>query len=400
MNRFTRIFICLSGGLIVALVLGWLYLASGPAFFARERQDGWSYHSGMIMPGQSVGQTFICRLPNLSRIDVKLGTYGRPVVKPVTLHLLEIDEPRPKERSRPMPAGDGGVKLEVFEGRQVGQSFIARLDGLIGVRILIDGRRLPAAAQVRFQVRTWKRNGPGRVLAAAWVAADKLAVNGFKLFEFKPLDGVKGRRLVFTLDVIGAPRGQGLAVRFAPKASSGDLYRDGSAFILERDGPGKSAKARRKRGIEPGDIIFRPAYSPRLPSGPDLRRVVATGFGLIDNAFNSFVFEPLADSEDKNYYFYLTVGPGSGVGPTALVDSADRYPYGTLVYDGVPSTGGLAFRAYFQVDRRTAADHLITKATKNRPRPWSLRWLIPVLALAHLVLLGLVLGGVMIGRRR
>jgi hypothetical protein len=117
-----------------------------------------------------------------------------------------------------------------------------------------------------------------------------------------------------------------------------------------------------------------------------------SGWTVSDNILNSFSFEPLPGSRGKAYYFRLSVGEGKGVKPAALADWAERYPAGALVVDGVPYRGGLAFRIYNAVEREKALGSLLKRVTLNKPGPLNKTWLLRILALAHLLLAGVVVG--------
>jgi len=402
-NRFKDLLVP-ALGLLIALGLAWAFFLSGPALFCREIQDGWHFHTGELLPGQSVGQTFICRRDSLARIEVRLATYGLPLVKDLSLHLVEINEPRPEPRSIIVPAGDGGERVEVHDGLQLGQTFVPQRDDLSGIRLLVDSRRLPERASVRVVVRSsGLQEVVGPVLAAAEAAAAELPRRGFFNFSFPPLTGVRGRRLFFTVDVKGAPPGRGLGVRFLSVIGDDGLWPFNRWYDLGETWV-PVTRTYRSRALHEsydqswrygnGDLIFRPAYPPVLPAGPELRRVRKLGLSLSDNGFNSFSFEPVAQSKGRKYYFYLTSAQGPGGAATALADPADRYKYGTLVLDGVPTRGGLAFRIYNVVNRSEAAGRFLERACRHKPGPWGRPWLVVGLGLTQLVLSGLILGRV------
>jgi len=395
----------------VALAVGFLFLGWGRPLICRESQDGWRFHTGQLPPAESVGQTFKSRLPDLSRLDVKLVTFGRPLVKPLTLHLVQVQEARPEALARPMPAVDAGVWLAIHDGLQIGQTFVPHRDDLSGLWLFIDASRLPPQAEVR--LRVWRKSWaglPGDLVAESKIRADKLPASGFFKFGFKPLKEVRGRSLLFTVDVKGAPFGQDLRLRFVSDQGQPDgrpwmrSYPEGETWRPEIT-YGQSRKRLADKD-EPyadrafawdywkGDLVFSPAYPRVLPSGPEIRRVTKPGWLISDGRFNSFSFKPLADSQGQNYYFYLTAGPGPGKAPAALADWGHRYPSGALVLDGVPTRGGLAFRAYNALDRGLAGVTLLRRVTLNKPGPWGLKSVVVGLAGAHLLLLGLLLGAI------
>ena len=377
----------------VVIVLAWFFFGRGPALFCRESQDGWRFHTGQLLEDMSVGQTFISRLDNLTRVDLMLGTYGLPAVKGTALHLVEVEEHLPQPRSEPMPAGDGGTPLEIADGSWLGQTFIPRRDGLSGIWLLIDRRSMTDEAAIRLKVREQDAGDcVGPLLGQATVTAVELPHRGFYCFRFPPVPDSAGRRLCFTVEVTGAPPGAGLRLRLA-------------AFKTLREEPIEETpypdgRALGRDDLAAGDLIFRPAYQPVLPEGPVIRRATRSGWRLADNRFNAFVFEPIPESKGKKYYAYLTAEPGTGVGPTALADTVGRYPYGSLVLDHVPARGGLAFRTYHAIPRSQAARLFIEGTTRRKPEPWRQPWLLISLGAAHLLLAGAVVTGVALAGRK
>jgi len=413
---FLKKLLPLVAGLLVCLGLAGAFFGFGPGLVSREFQDGWRFNTGQLPPHAWIGQTFTSRLDGLARIDVLLGSFGLPLVKPLTLELTAVDRPRQDHLARPRPLVDQGVTIPLHGPLQIGQTFLPRRDGLSGVRVLLDAGSMPAPASVRF--RLWEAGVidlPGELLREVVVPAADLPAWGFFEFAFRPLEGSAGRPLLFTLDLAGVPRHtwrdktfQGLLLRFISDQGQPDgqpwqgVNPEGSAWRPEIS-VGKDYSFNEPLTLWPanrhlkwrywqGDLAFGLAYPPALEPGPVLRRAGRRGLAISDNSFNSFSFKPLEDSKGRSFLFSLKTTPGPGREPVALADWALRYPGGCLVVDGVPYEGGLAFRAYNAAAKGTVWRELRDKVTRNKPAPWSGPWFIAALAAAHLLLVGLLVG--------
>lgn len=404
---FKRAIPPLTAGLIIALALAWAFTGLQPVLQARERQDGWNHHPGALMPGQTAGQTFICREAGLTRIDVRLGTYGHPLPARLDLHLVQVADNLPKPVARPIADGDGGIQVELEPGGQLGQTFIPKRPGLNGVWLLVDTRRMPPESEVVVSLyRAGRFNFINQRLVQARVAAVDMPRLGFARVPLDlPLARVgelTGQRLLMTIHTTGTTPKKGLRLRFV---SDNWNYKQVVRASVE-ESSWIPARPYASQGVwrQPweywlGDLIFKPAYPATVADGPVIRTVRLSGAAMSDNGFNSFSFQPVAGSKGSRYYFYLTT-PGPGPGPTTLADTKGRYPYGRLVLDGVPTRGSLAFRAWTITDRRAAAEKMIAMVGLNKPGRFNRPWLLPALTIAVIVLTGLLLGCLLMGERK
>ena len=403
-------------GLAVCMGLAWAIFGSGPGLVSREFQDGWRFNTGQLPPHSWVGQTFTSRTDGLARIDVILGSFGLPLVKPLTLELSEVDRPLYGALARPRPLVDPGVTIPLHGPLQIGQTFLPRLDGLSGVRILMDARSMPPRASLRF--RLWEAgliDLPGELLRERVVPAADLPDREYFQFSFEPLESSAGRPLLFTLDLAGVPRHtwrekrfRGLLLRFISDRGQPDgrpwqgVNPEGTAWRPEvsvgkdysfRDPLSKWPASRHlKWRYWQGDLAFGLTYPPAVKPDRVLRRAARGGWAISDNSFNPFSFAPIEDSGGRSFLFKLTSPEGPGRRPVALADWTLRYPEGSLVVDGVPQEGGLAFRAYSVEAKKKVWEELKNKVTRNKPGLWSRSWLTVLLAAAHLILVGLVVG--------
>lgn len=98
-------------------------------------------------------------------------------------------------------------------------------------------------------------------------------------------------------------------------------------------------------GLPTADLVFRLRQP---PTGSDpLREVKLASEKLNPNGYTSITFEPVADSEGKDYLLELAA-PGAEGGPVLSIHYAADNPYllGVAYRKGQPLSGDLAFRAY------------------------------------------------------
>ena len=323
---------------------------------------------------------------------------------------------------------DEGITLSLFDQIQVGQTFAPFRDGLEGVWLMVDTTKMLPGSRVRVQVyRAGVVDLPGELLATSWAAREELPDQGFHKFTFPPLDQVKGCFLLLTVSVRGVPAKRVELPHPHPRDPTFGYESDrylGVKFLSEKgrlngqpwtryyewgeawrpDVTYGRSYGHLEKGTEDyfnrsfpwdywkGDLVFAPAYAQALPSGPVVRTSRRSGWAVSDNILNSFSFDPVPGSKGRSYYFRLLSKTGQGTGAVALADWAERYPAGALVVDGVPYQGGLAFRIYNAVERDQAVNAFLKKAGLNKPGLLARAGTMKALALAHLLLVGLLTG--------
>ncbi len=439
MRRHLPLMAGLIAGLGTVLCLWFLFLGGPKPLVCKESQDGWRYHTGQLPPSGSVGQSFSNRLDNLARIDLKLGTFRKLSVADLTLELVEMPASRPADPARPWPMVDPGIAIYLYDQIQVGQTFVPQREGLSGIWLWVDTRKLLPGSRVRVEVyRAGLSDPPGELLTTTWADLEELPAQGFHKFSFPPLELIKDSRLLLTVSVRGVPAERLATIHLHPRdptfgyealnflslrflSEKGQL--DGRPWIRYYD-QGEAwrphitygrAYSHMEKGSEDyyhrpfpwdywkGDLVFAPAYESVLPAGPVVRRAARSGWTLSDNIFNSFSFDPIPGSQGKSYYCRLASAEGNGAEAAVLADWAERYPAGAMIVDGVPYKGGLAFRIYNAVEREEAVGRLLKRAVKNKPGPFSNTWAIKVLVLIHLLVAGSIMGFLTawaVGRRR
>lgn len=134
------------------------------------------------------------------------------------------------------------------------------------------------------------------------------------------------------------------------------------------------------------DLVFRLREQ---GASEDLAVVTARAAEVADRDYFSFRFAPVADSEDKSYYFFLE-SPGAVPGDafTVLASPTDAYPYGALILDGQATGGDLAFKTYAQENRPDVIAHqFVSRFFRHRP---------PFLNGVFFLVVGLFYGGLLV----
>jgi hypothetical protein len=131
------------------------------------------------------------------------------------------------------------------------------------------------------------------------------------------------------------------------------------------------------------EVIFHLRSDPQAET--DLVRISIDASKLVDNAFHSFTFAPLSDSEGKTYYFFLE-SPNSLPGDAVSVRGQlrDIYPEGQAHLNGLPARGDLAFVTHYEPDR---LQPLLDRLTENKPSIFGDRRYYVLLTLLYLSVL-------------
>lgn len=93
-------------------------------------------------------------------------------------------------------------------------------------------------------------------------------------------------------------------------------------------------------------VIFHLSESPS--SAADLVRIEFSASQVADDQWRIFRFDPLPDSQERSYYFYLESPksePGDAI--TAWISPQDVYQEGTLMRNHKPAEGDIAFKTYY-----------------------------------------------------
>lgn len=136
------------------------------------------------------------------------------------------------------------------------------------------------------------------------------------------------------------------------------------------------------------DVIFHLRSSPQAES--DLVKITINAREVEDNRFRPFIFDPIRDSAEKNYYFFFD-SPDSEPGDAITVWATikDLYPEGRPFRNHQAGGGDLVFLTYYQPSTLGKVDILLDRLAANKPLFWGDRRFYLLLALLYVALLSL-----------
>jgi hypothetical protein len=114
------------------------------------------------------------------------------------------------------------------------------------------------------------------------------------------------------------------------------------------------------------DVTFHLKASPE--SEEDIFAISFNASDVEDNAYRSFVFPPIRESEGKSFYFYLespSSTPGDAI--TVWMSNSDAYPEGSAYIDGEPVRGDLRFLTHYSLGYLDKINLLLDRLAENKP---------------------------------
>jgi hypothetical protein len=127
--------------------------------------------------------------------------------------------------------------------------------------------------------------------------------------------------------------------------------------------------------------------------GSEIATVEVEAAQIQDNAPKRFVFEPIANSVNREFYFYLEAPQAvSGNAITIWETDFDSYPSGQAYVDGQPTEGDLRFTAYYRSSPQEAWNTLTERVRTWHPLLWRARWLVLGAFLVFVLGIGVLLG--------
>lgn len=144
-----------------------------------------------------------------------------------------------------------------------------------------------------------------------------------------------------------------------------------------------------------GPVLFHLTSGDR--QGTELATVEIEAAQVRNNAHRRFVFEPIADSCGRVFYFYIeapTAAAGNAI--TAWQTDFDSFPGGQAHIDDQPTEGDLRFVAYYRSNPHEAWQALSERLRSWHPMLWEARWLVLGLVVAWVVGVGVLLGELLV----
>ncbi len=113
---------------------------------------------------------------------------------------------------------------------------------------------------------------------------------------------------------------------------------------------------------------------------------------IADNAFHPFVFDPIADSAGREFFFAFEAPDAtSGNAVTVWATEDDAYPDGQAYAGRRPLAGDMAFVAYHRPGLE-ALGSLLEQVRLFNPALWRARWFVAAAAMGWVIGVGLLLG--------
>ena len=131
--------------------------------------------------------------------------------------------------------------------------------------------------------------------------------------------------------------------------------------------------------------------------GPEIATIEIDADQIRNGTARRFTFEPIADSADRVFYFYLEA-PDVEPGNTVSVWGTDFDSYsGGQAYLNEKTTGGdLRFTAYYRSNPKEVWSSLAERIRSWHPDLWQVRWLVLIAAVALTLGTGALLGELLI----
>jgi hypothetical protein len=147
-----------------------------------------------------------------------------------------------------------------------------------------------------------------------------------------------------------------------------------------------------------GPVIFHIAEG---VGRPEIAAIEIDAAQIQDNAPQRFVFEPVPDSVDREFYFYLEAPDAEkGNAITVWQTDFDSYPSGQAYIDNQPTEGDLRFVAYYRSSPQEVWGILSERIRTWHPLLWQLRWLVAATAAAFVLGCGVLLGEIFVAGSR
>lgn len=131
-----------------------------------------------------------------------------------------------------------------------------------------------------------------------------------------------------------------------PELLSGDSY--GQTFVSTENGLDRiDLSTATFARINTSQVIFHLRSAP--DASTDLRTITLPGDLIQNERPTSFEFEPIADSKQQSYYFYIESPDGeAGNAITVYANDEDTYKQGSAYQNGRMVPGDMVFTAYAQ----------------------------------------------------
>jgi len=222
---------------------------------------------------------------------------------------------------------------EIYGSKRVGQTFLSSTPVLFGIKVLManyDNRM-----NDRDVIFHLKKSPEDKVdLRKVTVNASQIGDNQYFQFDFSPIYDAQDESYYFYLESPTSRPGNAVTARY----SLPDIGSEGKGYV----------------DCAPGDLLFKEAIIGDLlfkeVSETDLVTLEIRASQIRHNLFHTFVFPIVNGSRGKSFYFYLE-SPEADAGDAVYFQyyNSDRYSAGKMYVDGLAYQGSLSFKTYYYV---------------------------------------------------
>ncbi len=150
--------------------------------------------------------------------------------------------------------------------------------------------------------------------------------------------------------------------------------------------------------VYPGQLILRLTYPPSVPFEPKAVSLEKSAAFVSDNAFQAIDFEPLKDSQNKNYHFFFRAPKATLSDALTLWAHRRAGPKRFLTESGTPVDGALSYRAFATISKIEAMNLFTAKLNKGKTMDRLSGWMIIPAVLIQILIMAWICS-CLIGRR-
>jgi len=236
----------------------------------------------------------------------------------------------------------GSTVGEIYGSKSVGQTFLSSAPILSGIKVLMANYHNRMNDQdVIFHL---KKSPEDKVdLRKVIINASEIKDNQYFQFDFSPIYDAQDEFYYFYLESPTSHPGNAVTVRYSPSKvyDEAERYADGAPVI--------------------GDLLFKEVCE------TDLVAMEISASQIQHNLFHTFTFPIINSSRGKSFYFYLE-------SPEADADSAvyfqyensGRYWAGKMYVDGLPYQGSLTFKTYYYIGLTEIMQQFLEHLSKDK----------------------------------
>ena len=272
---------------------------------------------------------------------------------------------------------------EIYGSKSVGQTFLSSSPILSGIKILManyDNRMNDQ--NVIFHLK--KSPEDKRDLRKVIINASQIGDNQYFQFDFSPVYDAQDESYYFYLESPNSYPGNAVTARYRPS----DIGSEGEGYLNGEPANGDLLfKEVTESTLAISDLLFKEI------SETDLVTLQVSASQIRHNLFHTFVFPIINSSRGKSFYFYLESSAADA--DSALYfqyDNTGRYWAGRMYVDDLPYQGSLSFKTYYHIGLGEVGEQFLENLSKDGA------FLIFYFTMAGLIL-SLLIVAIVVGRK-